>query len=825
MSEDVTLGLLGAYTVSVASTGEAGTLSISNPDAVFHIDNFRTFNLFGNLANDGMIIVNPVSGGSATQFDFEADATISGNGELRLNSFAARARLRTGAGLTLTQNAGHTIAGYGQIEAALVNGGMVQADVTGQELLLIFNDKSNNATMRAISGAILDLSSITLTQSGAGLLTADGAGSRVDLNGTTVIGGELSATGGATIELLSATLDGINLSQGTMNLQNTRTLDVFNSITNDGVIVVNPVAGGSATQLDFENDGSFLGSGSVLLNSFATRARLRTAPGVSMTNSATHTIHGYGQIEAALINDGLVSADNSMGNEMFLVTDDKINNATMQAINTGKLDFGAISIDQTGGGEMVADGVGSRIDFNSTTVIGGLIRSINGARIDIASGTFDAVMVEGEIDLLNARTLDVVNSITNNGTITINPISGGSGTQLDFESTGSFLGNGEVVLNSFDSRARLRTGPGFTMTNSATHTIRGFGRIEAALINDGLVNADVASQELFFANDDKVNNSTMQAINEGILDFGVISIDQSGGGLIIADGLGSRVDLNSTNIVGGAVRTINDAILDIASASLDGVVLDADARIRNARTLTIQNSVTNNRVITVNSDAGGSATTLQWLDDTALGGTGTVVLNSFSTRARITMAGAATTATLGAGQRLEGFGNIDAPLMHHGTTAPGMSIGTMLATQPITYSDSSLFEAEVDGTSSDLLDSSSSITIDGTLEVQFIDGFAPTGYWARKIMEGSSITGKFDAVIVPPAPSGFVTRVYNDGSNLYVGQTCPSDTNLDGVLNFFDVSVFLNNYNMGNSAADLNGDGQLNFFDVSTFLNSYNMGC
>ncbi|MCA9274882.1 MAG: hypothetical protein KDA29_02545, partial [Phycisphaerales bacterium] len=103
--------------------------------------------------------------------------------------------------------------------------------------------------------------------------------------------------------------------------------------------------------------------------------------------------------------------------------------------------------------------------------------------------------------------------------------------------------------------------------------------------------------------------------------------------------------------------------------------------------------------------------------------------------------------------------------------------------------------------------------------------FAPTGFWARKIMEGNGITGKFDAVVVPAPAAGFVTRVYNDGNNLFVGQTCPSDTNLDGALNFFDVSVFLSNYNAGSLAADLNGDGVLNFFDVSTFLSSYNMGC
>ncbi len=202
-----------------------------------------------------------------------------------------------------------------------------------------------------------------------------------------------------------------------------------------------------------------------------------------------------------------------------------------------------------------------------------------------------------------------------------------------------------------------------------------------------------------------------------------------------------------------------------------------------------------------------------------------MILNSFSTRARIFISGDATVATMGENQRLEGIGSIDAPFTNHGTTAPGMSIGTMFASQPITYSDSSVFEAEVDASTADLLDSTNTIELNGTLEVQFIDGFAPSGYWARKVMEGSSITGKFDAVLVPAPAAGFVTRVYNDGTNLFVGQTCPSDTNLDGALNFFDVSVFLSNYNAGSLAADLNGDGVLNFFDVSVFLTSYNMGC
>lgn len=51
---------------------------------------------------------------------------------------------------------------------------------------------------------------------------------------------------------------------------------------------------------------------------------------------------------------------------------------------------------------------------------------------------------------------------------------------------------------------------------------------------------------------------------------------------------------------------------------------------------------------------------------------------------------------------------------------------------------------------------------------------------------------------------------------------CPADCNLDGVLNFFDISCFLTNYNNG---SDYNGDGSTNFFDVSAFLTDFNAGC
>lgn len=55
---------------------------------------------------------------------------------------------------------------------------------------------------------------------------------------------------------------------------------------------------------------------------------------------------------------------------------------------------------------------------------------------------------------------------------------------------------------------------------------------------------------------------------------------------------------------------------------------------------------------------------------------------------------------------------------------------------------------------------------------------------------------------------------------------CPADLSGDGVLNFFDVGMFLDAFNAQDPAADLaEPPGVFNFFDVSAFLALYNAGC
>jgi hypothetical protein len=58
-----------------------------------------------------------------------------------------------------------------------------------------------------------------------------------------------------------------------------------------------------------------------------------------------------------------------------------------------------------------------------------------------------------------------------------------------------------------------------------------------------------------------------------------------------------------------------------------------------------------------------------------------------------------------------------------------------------------------------------------------------------------------------------------------VGSTCSVDFNVDGVLNFEDVSMFLELFGMQDPSADFVMDGHFNFLDVSTFLTEYAAGC
>ena len=102
------------------------------------------------------------------------------------------AQLNTSDGGVLTQAAGHTISGYGTINAALINQGLVNANVNGQTLSLATNAMTNAGTMEATNGGVLN---VETTVNNAGGHDPGGRRQRPVQRRALVVGGTLTSTG------------------------------------------------------------------------------------------------------------------------------------------------------------------------------------------------------------------------------------------------------------------------------------------------------------------------------------------------------------------------------------------------------------------------------------------------------------------------------------------------------------------------------------------------------------------------------------------------------------------------------------------------------
>ncbi len=104
----------------------------------------------------------------------------------------------------------------------------------------------------------------------------------------------------------------------------------------------------------------------------------------------------------------------------------------------------------------------------------------------------------------------------------------------------------------------------------------------------------------------------------------------------------------------------------------------------------------------------------------------------------------------------------------------------------------------------------------GNGDGQFRDprAFAAAGNPFYILAEDFTSDGKIDLLV---SGAGVLPNLSNG---------CRVDLTKDGVINFFDLSAFLDSYNQQEPAADFaEPHGQFNFFDVSAFLAEYSNGC
>ncbi|MBX3318111.1 MAG: hypothetical protein KF902_14740 [Phycisphaeraceae bacterium] len=800
----------------------------------FTVTNGTTLSIRSDFVNDGTIDVNPTSGVSVTTFRMENPIAVSGSGAIVLGAPATRATIANLVGGSLTNGANHTIRGQGQISTPLTNNGTITAD-TGS-LILSSNAKANNGTMRSAGGS-LEIG-VVVTQGASALIEADGT--NVLLNTATINGGLITSTGPGRFRANSgASIFNAVESEAYVELSSASVLTLGSgTYTNNGVIDVNWNLGGSATSLRTDGPMTIDGTGEIILRRPGTQSQILAVGGVagSLTLGSGQTVRGQGLISLFTINNGEILAD-APGGTLALSTHGKTNNNLMAA-SGGTLQVSSITITQGASGEIHADG--SNVDLTASRIVGGTLRSSNGGSLRSMSSvsTLESVSSEASVTVENGTILGLAGTgFVNNGVVTINPTGGASATALRIDESLTISGTGQIVLNAPATRAQITSASG-ALTLGSGQTVRGHGRITAAMNNYGTIVADTPGQSIELQTNAKWNYGVIRA-DGGKVIASTVSIPQFGSGTLRADN--ADFELSSSSIIAGKLATSGTGTFATTGGSTLLHNVDSEGRIevRNGTGLTLEAGLVNNGVIHVNPSVGGSATTISLILGNTISGTGEIVLGAPGSRAQITSASSGSL-TLGPGQTLRGIGQIVVPTTNQGTIAPGLSVGTLLVSSSLTWQPTSVLDVELASASSfDKINGGNHTINGGTVNVSLVGGYVPALFAKHAVIDGVSgsvITGGFTSVNGPALPEPWVWRVGVDGNDVVVGASCPSDVNSDFIVDIVDFLDFLDAFGScdGSPApcagstgvsADYNGDTFVDILDFLDFFDAFGSGC
>ena len=811
--------------LSVNGSPIFNTVTMSGPASV---QSGAVMRINGPLTNNGVITVNPGATGSGTQFQFLNSTSVIGTGQIVLN--ANPANLDTalvqwnGGGEVFTHGASHTVRGTGRIATAMVNNGTVNADQAGKVLQIASNTKTNNGLMQATGGGIFEASATTVNNGASGQITTTGA-STISLVNSVVNNGAIAApTPGLMVISGTTTMNGVVFS-GVGQLLNGNILRTNSGFTNNGELTVNPSGGGSGTQFLVVSSCTVDGTGIITLN--ANPANLDTAyiiwngGGEVLTNTATHTIRGTGRVYSIVANNGTIRADVS-GRTLELLGGNKTNNATMTATNGANLSVSGIAVTQGAFGSLSTSG-GATITLNNATITGGTLNTSAGGPASISNSVINNVTVSGTSFVPNATTIRTNSGFTNNGTLTINPTGGGSGTLLLFGNSSSIGGSGSIVLNAnpanLDTAYITWNGGAEVFTNTAAHSVRGTGRIYVIMVNNGTVSADVSGRRLELVSGSKTNNALVRAISGGQLALSSVALNQSAAGRTVAEA-GSSWTLSNATISGGRLEvspggtgTITGTVL-FTSLTTSGIM----SSVGGSNLQFNSGGNTNNGEITING-------IVQVVSSTTVNGTGRLILNAPTNNldgSYITWNGGAEVFTNGVDHTLAGRGRVYTRMTNNGTISPGATAGQSAVIDfrnPLTFSATGLLDVEIGGdTEFDTITSVSSVNLgNGRLRVRTYNAYTPNYNQTFDIITCNSRTGVFADIDAP----GFQVEYLADRVRLRV--ICDGDFNQDGNVDQGDVDFLINVIAGGGTSPflspDFNRDGNVDQGDIDALIN------
>jgi hypothetical protein len=755
-------GNLGGHVQAEGGVAQINGSTSTNDNSVLA---GATLNLVGGgLINNGTWLVNTTgSTVNATMRTLEP-ATIDGSGAIELNALSPDlndAKLGGLSGATLTIGTQQTVRGSGVLEGPVHIMGTVDADRLDRDLSLTGSHTSGpNAVIRGSNGGIAVL---------VGNLTGG------------LIDGDVHASGNV------AQLDGTT-SQGTNGVRAASTLNLVNGgLHNDGVWVINTTASTSNAEMRSLTPTTISGTGRIELNTESpdlNDARLSGLVAAPLTIGADQSVTGSGALAGPVVLLGTVDADRD-GRDLVVQG----------------------TIDATGGGRLRGSNGGTTALSGQLT--GGSLEG--GVEAQGNSALLNGVTVTGHNGIRPSSDVFIGSAgIVNNGTIFVNTTGSASNAALRANEPTSITGTGIIELNSISpdfGDAQINTSVLANIEIGPEQAITGSGLVAGSYALAGSVIADRAGRDLRVqANVDASTGGRLSGTNGGITTL----VGPMVGGFWM-----------------GGVQAEN-------AASINGTVLEGDNGIRASATLDLlAGGMTNNGHLLINVTASTTDAVLRALEPATIDGIGTIQFNAVSgdfgdARTSTTVL---SSLTFDAGQTLIGRGQIGDNVTIHGTVDAGTDAdqtGFFHYPGPALMTDSTLLKFDIAGTALDDFDRATvgppGMTLDGTLEIELIDGFVPAFNTRFTLISGSNITGQPHTVVSPEVGLG-VFRLIISPTKVEAVWTCQADINGDGVLDFFDVQFFLNAFTAQALYGDYNDDGINDFFDVQAFLNDFSLGC
>ncbi len=552
-----------------------GTLTIAG--SYVGANNSQTF-LTGTINNTGTIQLNAAA--SNTFLTVAAAVSLTGGGTVMLteNGSGGNAAISTTNGNQTLTNVNNTIQGIGFIGwngLSVINqpSGVINANLPASAGSLYLNPPTltNTGLLEATGGGLLNLQN-TFLNAGGNVL-ANGNGSTVQFISGVLEGGTLNTSNGGLLTIPANntfTLDGV--STGTLNLAgqfvvaNNSTAYLKGTVNNTGSIQLN--AGSSNTFLTMAAPVSFTGAGTVTLmeNGTGGSSALATTNGNQTLTNVNNLIQGSGVVGwngLIVVNQGMIDANTPAQGTLTLNPSGLTNEGILEATLGATLQLSGSSTFKNAGGNILASGNASTVEFaNGATIQGGMIGATGGGNLGVEANnvlsldghTNGPLTINGTYTGANNSTTDLSGTINNTGNIQLNAAA--NNTFLTMASAVSFIGNGTVTLASTagGGTAALATTNGDQLLINVDNTIQGTGVVGwngLGVTNQGTINANVSGGTLTVNSPGFTNQGLLQASAGGILALNGSTINNQKGTIQVNGATSTVQFVNNVHIEGG----------------------------------------------------------------------------------------------------------------------------------------------------------------------------------------------------------------------------------------------------------------------------------